>query len=167
MLKALLKRLNGGADTGSTRVASSHRQLSTLTYEKYPILSGLLLGLLHHRQDSNAAASHAQRVFPALEIVERFGVPNIHQKEILECLEYHRASPIWSIREKAAKAFGTMMPADNMSTLIRQIDGTHEYQAQNKLHGQLLSLRVIIVRSLPACLETSTGALNLESYNVS
>ena len=156
-LKALLKRLNGGADTASSRVASSHRQLSPLTYERFPILPKLLLRLLYHHFDESSSILYAQRVFPALEIVERFGVPTVHREEILRAIEHHRASPIWSIREKAAKAFGMIMEADDALNEMRKMIHVSKIQSQNQIHGRLLSLRVVFVRAMPPYLDASKG----------
>lgn len=159
LLQALLKRFNGGADTNSRRVASSHGQFSPLTYEKFPVLAGLLLRLLDHWHDGSASVIYAQRVFPALEIVERFGIPNVHRKEIMQALERHRSSPIWPIREKAAKAYGMITEADDILIPIRQMIDTSKNRSQNEIHGQLLSLRVMLNRGMLTQMRTLTRRL--------
>ena len=157
LLKALLRRLNGGADTASTRVASMHRQNSPLTYERFPILPELLLRLLYHQDYQTSQTLHVQRVFPALEIVERFGVPNLHQEEVWQALMRLRASPVWSIREKAAKAVGTIIEEHELLDQMRKMVHATDVKSQNEVHGRLMSLRVIFARVVPICLNTSKG----------
>lgn len=114
LFKALLRRLNSGTDTASTKASSSHRSLSKLAYEKYPNLPGMILRLLCQNQQISIDAPHdktqaqnqalslqAQWVFPALEILERSGLPLQHRVEIEAAIKYHMASPVWAIREKA------------------------------------------------------------------
>ena len=159
LLKALLKRLNGGTDTMSTRVASLRRQKSPMTYERFPILPELLLRLLHHQDYETSPTLHAQRVFPALEIVERFGVPNVHREEVWRALMHHRASPIWLVRQKAAKTIGMIVENDELLEEVWRIVHASDAQTQNEVHGRLMTLRVLIARAVPTYLDASKGML--------
>lgn len=157
LFKALLSRLNGGTDTASTRASSSHRQFSRLAYEKYPNLPKLILKLLYHNslisinalQNDEAQCRffslQAQQVFPALEIVERSGVPPQHRAEIEQAIRHHMEGPIWAIREKAAKAFALMVDKRHVVTEIKQLLDASE-RPQNALHGRLLCLRILLSR---------------------
>ena len=157
LLKALLKRLNGGADTASTRVASLHRQSSPLTYERFPILPELLLRLLYHQYHETSPTLHAEKVFPALEIVERFGVPGDYREEVWRALMHHRASPIWSIREKAAKTVGMIIEENELLEQVWRMIHANDLQSQNEVHGRLMSLRVLFARAVPIYLDASKG----------
>lgn len=154
LLKALLGRLNNGSDT-RTRTVSSRRQLSPLMYEKYPILPGLLLKLLNYWHDGDASPVNAQRVFPALEIVQRFGIPKSYQEEILQALERQRSSSMWLLRQKAAKACGSNVGVVDILDPLQQIIGIGKILPQNEVHGQLLSLRIVLMRDLVLYLETA------------
>ena len=153
LFKALLKRLNGGTDTASTKVSSSHRRFSQLTYEKYPRLPELLLRLL--RRDpaqvqvigkNLCPRMQVHRVFPALEVVERFGIPSQYRNPFLDALRYYNESPDWSIREKAAKTLGLII--DELS-IVSQVTSllAPNWKTQNALHGRLLQLRFLLTRS--------------------
>ena len=157
LFKALLSRLNGGTDTASTRASSSHRQFSRLAYEKYPNLPNLIVKLLYNytpvsinavqqgETQSLLFSLQAQQVFPALEIVERSGVPLQHRAEIEQAIRYHMEGPIWAIREKAAKAFALMVDERYITTEIKQLLNASE-RLQNALHGRLLCLRFLVSR---------------------
>ena len=157
LIKALISRLNDGTNTSSSAVSSSHRRLSTLVYDKYPNLPSLILRLLKQGDtigiEAGLAAAtmldqdtlRAQRVFPALEMIEQSGVPKQHQLEIRRALQSHLEGPIWAIRDKSAKAL-SYLPATKAVLLEVQ----HQLQAdsgkQNVLHGRLLYARYLVMR---------------------
>ena len=157
LFKAVLRRLNGGTDTTSTRVSSSHRRSSIRTYETYPNLPGLVLKLLCNGRSLTVAspdlngdeahlAAHAHRIFSALEIVERSGLPAQHCTEILAAIWYHLECPDWAVREKAAKALSFAL---NGRDLIREIERllSPSWPLQNALHGRLLCVRFMLART--------------------
>ena len=149
LLKALLRRINAGADTASTRVASLHRRNSPLTYERFPNLPELLLRLLCHSNSQASPTLHAQKIFPALEIVERFGVPKTSKAKVWQALLHHRASPEWSIREKAAKTTGIITEENELLDRMRELIHPRRRRSQNEVHGSLMTLRVLFARALP------------------
>lgn len=156
LFKALLRRLNGGTDTASTKASSSHRSLSKLAYEKYPNLPNMILRLLCQNQQiltetprdemqTLSLSLQAQWVFPALEILERSGFPLQHRGEIEEATRHHMASPVWAIREKAAKALALVINekdlSDEIKSLLKPSKISHNY-----LHGRLFCVRFMISR---------------------
>jgi hypothetical protein len=158
LFRSLLSRMHGGTNTASTRISSNYRRFSKLVYEKYPNLPSLVLGLLnsaslehidYSKKDSRpqlfAHSSQAQRVLPALEIIERAGLPSIYNKKIQQAIRQHMESPIWAIREKSAKALAAV--ADD-EILIAETKGLLEVdqRRQNALHGSLLCARFMISR---------------------
>lgn len=156
LFKALLRRLNGGTDTASTKASSYHRSLSKLAYEKYPNLPNMILRLLCQNHQTLVKAPHdetlslssslqAQRVFPALEILQRSGLPLQHRVEIEEALRHHMESPVWAIREKAAKALALVISQKDLGGEIRTLLQPSKI-SQNCLHGRLLCVRFMISR---------------------
>lgn len=154
LFKALLRRLNGGTDTASTKASSSHRSLSKLAYEKYPNLPSLILRLLCQNQQTSIEAAHnetqtlsfqAQWVFPALEILERSGLPLQYRVEIDEAIRHHMASSIWVIREKAAKALALVLSEKDINGEIGNLLKPSK-MSQNCLHGRLLCVGFMISR---------------------
>ena len=152
LFKALLKRLNGGTDTSSTKASSSHRQFSQSTYQKYPNLPNLLLRLLGPTTTNQTSDTdlhpriQAHRVFPALEVIERSGIPTQHQGPFLGALRYYNESPDWSIREKAAKALSLIVGEGSIVTEVRSLLAPN-WKSQNELHGRLLCLRFLLARN--------------------
>jgi len=145
LLKALLTRLNGGTDVSSARAASSRRRFSRLTYEKFPNLPGLILRLLCNQAKNSSENSvwHAQKVFPALEIVERCGLPLVLEAEIKQAICFHLEGPVWPIREKAAKALSLVLSKRNLLNEASRLLSS-DWRSHNALHGRLLCLRSLV-----------------------
>ena len=155
LFKALLKRLNGGTDTSSTKVSSSHRRFSHLIYEKYPNLPDLLLRLLSRTPTQTQLAGRelyptmpAHKVFPALEVIERFGIPSQQHGPFFDALWYYNESHDWSIREKAAKALSLVVDETSIVEEVTSLLGP-SWKSQNALHGRLLRLRFLLARNKP------------------
>lgn len=155
LFKALLRRLNGGTDTASTKVSSSHRRSSHIAYEKYPNLPALILKLFNNTESAAQIDLHgqeastlmkAQSVFAALEVIERSGIPPMHEADILDALWRYAKSPDWSIREKAAKTLSLVVNDHDIEaeflSLLPAI-----WESQNALHGRLLCLRFLLNRA--------------------
>ena len=146
LFKALLRRLNGGTDTASTKIPSSHRQSSKLVYERFSNIPELILRLLQHRQvNDGPLAEPAHKIFPALEIIERSGIPSQHEAKVQELLRQYTESPDWSIREKAAKAQSRSLTNPNIYLEASAILNSHAPMSQCALHGRLLFLKSLIV----------------------
>lgn len=153
LFKALLKRLNGGTDTSSTKASSSHRRFSQLTYQKYANLPELLLRLLRRTPTQTQAngrelypTMQAHKVFPALEVIERSGIPSQHESLFLDALRYYNESPDWSIREKAAKALSLIVDETSIVEEVTSLLAPN-WISQNALHGRLLRLRFLLARN--------------------
>lgn len=148
LFKALLRRLNGGTDATSTKVRSSHHQSSQLVYEKYPNIPALVLRLLRDETfPDEGPVVQAHKVFSALEIIERSGVPNRYQVEITKALWQHAESRDWSIREKAAKALSYVLSDKDLYAEASAILDPSNWPSQNALHGRLLCLQFLLARA--------------------
>lgn len=153
LVKALITRLAGGSSSTSSKETSGHGRFSKSVYEKYPVLPSLILRLLPYgteleddyevlKSQTSVAVSMRiiQMAFPAMEIIERFGIPPAH-RDIVKCLLLRQLdSPVWTLREKAAKI---------LSSSVNELDMINEiqrflllrYKPQNSLHGRLSYLR--------------------------
>ncbi|KAL8899451.1 MAG: hypothetical protein Q9207_006199 [Kuettlingeria erythrocarpa] len=168
LLKALITRLNDGTNTASCRISNAHRRLSSLVYDKYQNLPDLLLRLLQYQDTVNlqipqpetklaeTLVLQAQRVFPALEIIEQSGVPTRHQSEILQAVWRHLEGPVWPIREKAAKALGYLPVGDNIEREMKQCL-QRPWTTHNALHGRHLYMKYLHARMEPGAEEAVQG----------
>lgn len=166
LLNSLLRRLNGGTDTNSSKASSASRRLSPVTYERYPNLPDLVTRLLspsehfiEQQQTSVSGIVTAQRVFPALEIIERFGIPKKCHAGIRGLIEYHMRGCFWPIREKAAKAFAYAVHEKEIAAKAEELLKalTTSRCNQNSLHGQLLCIRFLFTRLGPSLSATLAG----------
>jgi len=163
LFKALLRRLNGGTDTASTKVSSSYRRSSTKAYKTCPNLPGLILKLLGSSDIPHTTSQQildefikTQSVFAALEVIERSGIPHAYEAEILDSLWRYVECPSWSLREKAAKALSLVVGDHDIEGEIKRLLSP-DWASQNALHGRLLCLRFIIDRSQPPLFDSTLG----------
>ena len=156
LLKALLNRLIGGSDASrEKRLASS--QPSPVVYEKYQNLPSLLLTMLRVG-NVGFYTSRAQQVFPALEMIERWGLPKQQKVTISQLVWNHMESSDWSIREKAAKAMCAVMEDKATYKKIGDLFDP-EWPSQNALHGRLLCARLLLARKKRANLSITLGSV--------
>ena len=150
LLKSLLTRLTGGTSSSPQTGLGGYRRASKLTYEKYPVLADLVVHLLQQNLQGTGEDAHldvqtkfVQDVFPAMEIIERVGVPDSHNNVIKHFLLQQLDSPVWNLREKAAK---TLIAMTEEQEILRDIANTFAmgHYSQNGLHGRLLCLKHLI-----------------------
>ncbi|KAL8825138.1 MAG: hypothetical protein Q9191_004596 [Dirinaria sp. TL-2023a] len=162
LLNSLLRRLNGGTDTNSSKASSASRRLSPVTYERYPNLADLVNKLLlpsnhffeniEQQRTSDSGIMTTQRIIPALEIIERFGIPKERRAGIRGLIEYHMRGRIWPIREKAAKAYAYAVHEKEIAAEAEKLLKTLTTFkcTQNSLHGRLLCIRYLFARLGPS-----------------
>ena len=148
LMRALISRLNSGTDTHSSTVPSSHRRSVDFVYQQFPTLSGIILRLLGEKKPLNKepegwAQQRIETVFPALEILERYGVPLLHSELIKSRVKGYLGSPSWPLRDKAAKAFSSNIDQHDTLHTLRDIL-TFDIKFQNALHGRLLAARWLV-----------------------
>lgn len=159
LFKSLLRRLNGGTDTSSTKVSSSFRRSSKAVFDKCPNLPDLMLRLLDSnipthtanskpsvRETTSPATMKMQSVFAALELTERVGLPPGHESEVLDTLWYYAGCSDWSLREKAAKTLSLVIDKCDLESQAMNLLSP-DRRSHNVLHGRLLFLRFILGRA--------------------
>lgn len=154
LFKALLNRLNGGTDVTSTRVSSSNRRSCRLVYDKYPNLPGIISRLFSRTNhlggndilmNKEALLQDAQRVFLALEILERSGLPPGSHAKTQEVLDEQMGCRTWAIRDKAARTLSLLINENSIVTELDNLLDTH-YKSHNVLHGRFLCARYLVLR---------------------
>ena len=158
LFNSLIRRLNGGSDVRSTRLPNTHGLLSAGAYERFPNLPGLIMRLLrvddHEergdtqlplQQISESLGTTAQRVFPALEILARSGIPGVRRMSIVDLIHRHMQSPGWSVREKAANTLALTVKEQDIALEIDEFLRPN-WPSQNALHGRLLCVRRLVSR---------------------
>ena len=157
LFNSLIRRLNGGSDVRSPSLPNTHGLLSVGAYERFPNLPGLIMRLLRvddheerHtqlplQQISESLGTTAQRVFPALEILARSGLPGVHRMSIVDLIHRHMQSPSWSVREKAANTLALTVKEQD---IVLEIDRflRPNWPSRNALHGRLLCVRRLVSR---------------------
>ena len=172
LFKALLSRINGGTDTSSRRASSSHRRFSRRIYEKYPNLADLVLKLfriaelpLTEMGQSNAEinsaslSNEANSVFPALEVIERSGLPFQHRAAIRNMMQCYMECPVWSLREKSAKTLSLIIDEKDVVKEAEKLLLPTWY-SQNALHGRLVCLRYLVNRHQTPLFGNTLGNLD-------
>lgn len=152
LLKALLNRLFGKNEASSSAVsAASHT--TTMLYDRFPNLPDLIVKLLQHdtqpiqgmsepahKSGSTVDIPQAQKVFPALEIIQRAGVPSKHRSMIKSLLLWHLGSTAWLIRKKTAKTLSIIADVSRFQVEVIELL-QDQWPTQNSLHGMLLCVR--------------------------
>lgn len=139
--RALTNRINGGTDTQSKTAPSFQRHASGFAFHSYPNLPKIILRLLLSTEAMTIdLILRAPQVFTALEMVERFGIPSVHNLQIQEAIVSLMAHPSWALRDKAAKALGRNLSFAEIVAMVEQA-AREPLSDQNALHGHLLCMR--------------------------
>ena len=150
LLKSLLTRLTGGSSSNPRPGVGGYRRASKLAYDKYPVLADLVVQLLKQdlqviqlQTQHDVQSKFVQVIFPAMEIIDRVGVPGSHYIVIKQLLLQQLGSPVWNLREKAAKTLVAMVEAQEILAGIARTS-KKGHISQNGLHGHLLCLKYLI-----------------------
>lgn len=157
LLKALLNRLLGKNEANSSTTSANNLDTTNLLYDKFPILPDLIVKLLQsdaqltestresaYRSGMTLDIPQAQKVFPALEIIQRAGMPLKHRPTIESLLRYHLGSTVWYIRKKAAKTISIVTNASRFHDVVTELL-QESWPTQNNLHGRLLCVRELLL----------------------
>jgi hypothetical protein len=129
-----------------------------ISYNKYPTLPGVILGLLQSADaaGTEVSSSAAEAVFPALDIIRRAGPPDEHRDELRGYIEGYLGSKIWHVREIAARTLCSFfLQGDWVAEVGRLLEGCKK--DTNRLHGVLLTARFVMERKNDLGWDASSG----------
>ena len=150
LLRSLIDSLLGTGESKASIESGWDGVSIRISYNKYPTLPGVILGLLQSADeisdDSQNAAAEA--VFPALDIIRRAGPPEENRAELFRRIEGYLGSHLWHVREIAARTLCSfLLQGDWVSEIERLLAAQTEIKA-NRLHGVLLTTRFVIERKV-------------------
>ncbi|KAK1140581.1 hypothetical protein N8T08_010218 [Aspergillus melleus] len=125
-----------------------------VSFQKYPGLIQLLSTLLTEEDTRNIAEQDdhsvvTERVFPALELIAE-KVPNVYDVDdslILGLVKTQFSSPVWGIREHAARVYASILNrADIIKDIKSLVDADAQSQSQDLLHGKALCVQYALRR---------------------
>lgn len=154
LLRSLIDCLFGSHQSKATMEAGWDGKANRIPYHRYPSLPKVLLNLLksgHQMMAATAASSAAaESVFPALDIIRRAGPPELLREELQVHIAKYLASPVWHVREIAARTLCSCLLhdlwLDTIISLAAESVRSPIGNVQNHVHGVLLSLKYIIDR---------------------
>lgn len=152
LLKALLTRMSGGAATNTSKERGDHRRFSKLAFEKYKDLSLMVVQLLQKSvtldphidyTEEGLETRQVEKAYPAMEIIERVGVPRNYRAVIKKLLMQLLGNRVWNLREKAAKTLSLLVDDDEILEEVRELC-VYKSHDQNAVHGRLLYLKYML-----------------------
>ncbi|KAJ3529859.1 hypothetical protein NM208_g9572 [Fusarium decemcellulare] len=154
LLRSLIDCLFGSHESKATMEAGWDGKANRIAYHRYSSLPEALLNLLksgHQMMAPTAISSAAaESVFPALDIIRRAGPPDILRQELQIHIAKYLASPVWHVREIAARTLCSCLLHDQwvdaITSLAAESVRSPIGNIQNHVHGVLLSLKYIIDR---------------------
>ncbi|KAJ4197938.1 hypothetical protein NW755_000632 [Fusarium falciforme] len=154
LLRSLIDCLFGSHQSKATMEAGWDGKANRISYHRYPSLPKVLLNLLksgHQMMAATATSSAAaESVFPALDIIRRAGPPELLREELQVHIAKYLASPVWHVREIAARTLCSCLLhdlwLDAIISLAAESVRSPIGNVQNHVHGVLLSLKYIIDR---------------------
>lgn len=162
-MRSLIDCLFGTNESKAVTEAGWDGRSIKLSYDRYPTLPELLLGLLKSNTSgseslSATAIGSVESVFPALDIIRRAGPPNLHRDEFFRYVSLHLGSKIWHVRELAARTICTLMLHQNWLSAVLKLMGDF-CASTNRLHGILIAVKLILERRLELDPASATGKL--------
>ncbi|KAG5970089.1 hypothetical protein E4U58_000744 [Claviceps cyperi] len=156
-LRSLIDNLFGTHESKTTIEAGWDGRANRIHYHRYPNLPAVLKNLLrsghkilNQSASSGAGSAAAESVFPALDIIRRAGPPDLLRDELQVDVTAYLSSPVWHVRDMAARTLCSCLLHKRWLDVIRQIFGTAMAEQcknkQNRIHGILLTLKFVIER---------------------
>lgn len=153
-LRSLIDCLFGSQESKAMIEAGWDGKANRIAYHRYPNLPPVLSNLLKsgHQMlsQTGATVSAAESVFPALDIIRRAGPPELLHDEIQVDVAVYLSSPVWHVRELAARTLCSCLLHERWLQTIKGIlqDAllSRTSNRQNHVHGVLLTLRFVIER---------------------
>ncbi|OHE95630.1 hypothetical protein CORC01_09062 [Colletotrichum orchidophilum] len=155
-LRSLLDNLFGTNESKATLEAGWDGRTTRLQYHKFPILPSVLLNLLRSGREvmkptTLGSTIAAESVFPALDIIRRAGPPDASRDELYGLVAGYLASPVWHVREMAARALCSFLLKDDdwvglAEAVIDESLAAAPASRNNHLHGGLLTVKAVFER---------------------
>ncbi|GKT87820.1 HEAT repeat protein [Colletotrichum tofieldiae] len=155
-LRSLLDNLFGTNESKATLEAGWDGKTTRLQYHKYPILPSVLLNLLRSGREvmqptTLGSTIAAESVFPALDIVRRAGPPDASRDELYGLVTGYLASPVWHVREMAARALCSFLLKDDdwvaaAAAIVDDSLAAAPASRNNHIHGALLTVKAVFER---------------------
>ncbi|TQN64945.1 hypothetical protein CSHISOI_10481, partial [Colletotrichum shisoi] len=155
-LRSLLDNLFGTNESKATLEAGWDGKTTRLQYHKYPILPSVLLNLLRSGREvmkptTLGSTIAAESVFPALDIVRRAGPPDASRDELYDLVAGYLASPVWHVREMAARALCSFLLKDDdwvaaAAAIVDTSLAAVPASRNNHIHGALLTVKAVFER---------------------
>lgn len=133
--------------------ASGSEPGARISFQKYPGLTQLLSSLLassgtnQDGDEENAVVT--ERVFPALELIGE-KVPTCagpDEMMLRQLVREQLKSPVWGIREHAARVYASLLDRSDILGEIRALLGIdQDVKTQNFVHGKALCVRFALRR---------------------
>jgi hypothetical protein len=153
LFRALLTRMcrlvyGAGAGFGGE---SGSEPGSKISFPKYPGLLELLSSLLTTSEGATAEGTDivTERIFPALELIGE-KIPTVADNNdtmLCELVSEHFKSPVWGIREHAARVYASLLTRTNILDDMRALVGQwQEKITENYLHANVLCARYSLRR---------------------
>ncbi|EFQ99539.1 hypothetical protein MGYG_02552 [Nannizzia gypsea CBS 118893] len=153
LVQRMCRRTNGVNLGFGVPSESEPKQL--IPFQRFPGLIPLLTGLLEKgaaKGSSDNTLSEqlsitTERVFPALELIgNKFPSPASSEDEhILESISWQFDSPVWGIRDHAARTYATLVDRDDILSAVLKLSQV-SVQGQNQLHGMGLCIKYLLRR---------------------
>ncbi|EFQ24898.1 uncharacterized protein GLRG_00042 [Colletotrichum graminicola M1.001] len=155
-LRSLLDNLFGTNESKATLEAGWDGKTTRLQYHKYPVLPGVLLNLLRSGREvmkptTLGSTIAAESVFPALDILRRAGPPDASRDELYGLVAGYLASPVWHVREMAARALCSFLLKDDgwvaaAAAIVGDALAAAPASRNNHIHGALLTVKAVFER---------------------
>lgn len=143
LFRAVIDRLLGTSEAFSGDEDCASTRLST---EQHPSLLEIVVSLLHRAATNSAdvPGSRAEGAFLALQLLQHLRLDD--KRDVVKPAVFALIdSPSWHIRDKAARAYASMIGKDELTTAfdsLLQLQST----SQNQLHGTLLCAKYLVYR---------------------
>ncbi|KAH7329221.1 putative death-receptor fusion protein-domain-containing protein [Stachybotrys elegans] len=168
LLRSLIDCLFGCHESKAMIEAGWDGKTNRIPYHRYPNLPNVLLNLLKTGNQIAAPAepssTSAESVFPALDIIRRAGPPDLLRDELQLNIIKYLASPVWHVREIAARTLCSCLLHDKWLHVVKDIFNNALNDAmgtqQNHIHGVLMALKFVFERLAEVSTDLIQGHLN-------
>jgi hypothetical protein len=153
-LRSLIDCLFGSHESKSMIEAGWDGKANRIPYHRYPNLPQVLVSLLKSGHQTigltSKGSSAAESVFPALDIIRRAGPPELLRDELQVNVAKYLASPVWHVRELAARTLCSCLLHKDWFSIVQGIFGEALSEGgtvkQNHVHGVLLASKFALER---------------------